>query len=82
MFRNKLYFEYLECARPGALGTPYNTKNVLFRDTESRNAKQGNLFHFAQKHVHQTSKKKLFCPVVNRSFLRIQCAKQGAVCVG
>ena len=39
-----------------------NVKNVTFRHTELHDTKKSNLFHYAQNHIHQTSKKIVFLP--------------------
>ena len=44
MFCSKLYFEYLECARPGALRASHNIKNVPFRNTGLHNAEKAIYF--------------------------------------
>ena len=61
-FRDKLYFEYLECARPRALRTPEKCKKRHIEEHAVAQHQKSNLFHYAQNHVHQTSKKIVFLP--------------------
>ena len=61
-FCGKLYFEYLECARPRALRTPEKCKKRHIEEHGVAQHKKSNLFHYTQNRVHQTSKKIVFLP--------------------